>query len=214
MIYSVKKLLWSASIALVIGGLPLLTSCGDNPTKPNAFKQGAHALSTASTTTETVTGNGASASLSTVNGCVSNSIEVVAGMQVTSTSGGSTATTSADLTIASFDNCIGQNLGTISGTTPNVAFSGDLNSATLTGSLFTLDINNNARNVPVSLSWTRNGKCTKNNSVTKIVTGTVTTMIKTTDESCPASVTGTVDSLATSSSSALLFDNATITKTH
>jgi hypothetical protein len=168
-----------------------------------------------STTTENVSGTGAAANFLTVNGCIQDNIVIATGSQVTKTPGGSTVSTTVDLTIAAFDLCNNADLGTSSGGANSTSFSGDLNSASLNAAIPVIDPLNNVTVVPVSLSWSRSGSVTRTHNTTRIVTGNVTTTITTRDAAANASVSGSVNGVAVGSvASAMLFNNSTITTTH
>jgi hypothetical protein len=77
-----------------------------------------------------------------------------------------------------------------------------------------VDANSNPRNVAVSLSWTGTGTTTRDHSTTRIVTGNVTTTIRTRDASRNATLTGSVDALPVipaDVADAMLFTDATVT---
>jgi hypothetical protein len=164
-------------------------------------------------TSETISGNGASANFTTIDGCTLNNIVVTAGANVTTLPGGGTSTTAVDITIASSDICTGLNLGTSSGGVTNIPFNGDLNSATVNANVPVIDGNGNASTINIGVSWTGTGTITRANMTTKTVTGNVTTTIHTRNASRPATVTAIVDGLSGSSTAAMLFQDATVTKT-
>jgi hypothetical protein len=165
----------------------------------------------AASTSETINGNGAVAEGATVNGCVERTISITAGTQLTKSSG--TVATEADITITGTDICLNRDLGTFLGLSTTIAYSADLNGATLNGSIDVPDSTGNNNSVPVSLVWTGTGTITRAHNTIRIVTGNVTTFIHTRDASRIATVTGTVDGLPLGNTSAMLLRDATITRT-
>ena len=166
----------------------------------------------ATTTSETISGNGAAASFATSStNCIENFITVTAGTNVITPAG--VEPVKAVLTIAQSDICLGQNLGTSSGVSTTVAFAGDLNSASLVGTITVFDENGVGRSVPVSLTWVGTGTTTHANTTTKFIAGNDITTIRTRDASRNATVTGSVDGFPVSPSPAMLFNDVRVTKT-
>ena len=154
---------------------------------------GAQAQATQSST-RTLT---ASAMFSTLSGCTETDITLTATRTISKASGASTTTTAADINISKVDICFGQDLGTSIGSNSPISFSGDLNSATLNGTINVLDLSSSqARNVPVSVTWTGLGNATGGTTVTKSTTGDTTTITRTTNLSENATATGTIDGMS------------------
>ena len=154
----------------------------------------------------------ASAQFQTFDGCTINNITITATMTVTVANGQTTSTTSTEITIDSFDVCNGINLGTSTGVAEGLTFTGDLSSATLSGTIPVIDGLGNPGSVAVSLTWTGTGSVTRTHTTTRIVTGNVTTTITTKDASRPAIANGSVDGLpVVNGTSALLADASTKT---
>ncbi len=158
--------------------------------------------------------SGAAATFTTVNGCISNNIMVHTNTLLVRLHHRGEGAIESDITIQSRDTCSGLDLGTSSGNgdPARVAFTVDLNGASLTGAILVVDGNGTLRSVPVSLAWTGVGTIKRANTTTRVVTGDVTTTVHTRNASRNATVTGSVDGLPVDSADGMLFKDATVTQ--
>jgi len=165
-----------------------LLAC-EGPTLPTAGRvvYPAHAAASVAVEKTIVTGIGGTANFVLLDGCIA------ADHQLTVAPVGS-AGHEALLVVTVINTCAGgiiDNLGTLGS---QVTFTGDLDQATLNGSIVVLNLHGDVLTVPVALTWTGVGPIAKGNTEITVQNDAGTRVIvRTKGSSRSATLTGTID---------------------